>query len=116
MFKSDVHNDSDHDDDVVVAGFTLFFPYYPAFVGKPGFYVEDLFVRECYRKRGFGTMLLSCVANQAVAMGYVRLNWAVLDWNEDAIRFVKGFGARVIRRVRFCRLTGDDLDAYRTVD
>ncbi|KAK7319298.1 hypothetical protein RJT34_04017 [Clitoria ternatea] len=67
--------------DVFVIGFVLFFPNYSTFLGKPRFYVEDLFVRECYKRKGFGRMLLSEVAKQAVKMGYGRVEWVVLDWN-----------------------------------
>ena len=81
-FKS---NDKDGGSDIVVGGFVLFFPNYSTFLGKPGFYVEDLFVRECYRRKGFGKMLLSAVAAQAAKMGRGRVDWVVLDWNVNAI-------------------------------
>ncbi|GAV62510.1 Acetyltransf_1 domain-containing protein [Cephalotus follicularis] len=99
-------------DVVVVAGFVLFFPNYSTFLGKPGFYVEDLFVRECFRRKGFGTMLISAVAKQAVKMGYGRVEWVVLDWNVDAIKFYEMMGANVLQDWRICRLTGDALQAY----
>ncbi|KDP44395.1 hypothetical protein JCGZ_20075 [Jatropha curcas] len=100
-------------DDVVVAGFVLFFPNYSTFLGKPGFYVEDLFVRECYRRKGLGRMLLSAVAGQAVKMGYGRVEWVVLDWNVNAIKFYEEMGAKVLPEWRICRLTGENLEAYR---
>uniref|UniRef100_A0A2P2PLI1 N-acetyltransferase domain-containing protein n=1 Tax=Rhizophora mucronata TaxID=61149 RepID=A0A2P2PLI1_RHIMU len=102
--------------DVSVAGFVLFFPNYSTFLGKPGFYVEDLFVRECYRRKGFGRMLLTAVAVQAVKMGYGRVEWVVLDWNVNAIKFYEEMGAKVLPEWRICRLTGPDLEAYRNVD
>ncbi|PON32067.1 FkbH domain containing protein [Parasponia andersonii] len=98
--------------DVVVAGFVLFFPNYSTFLGKPGFYVEDLFVRECYRRKGFGRMLLSAVAKQAVKMGYGRVEWVVLDWNVNAIKFYEEMGAKILQEWRICRLTGEALQAY----
>uniref|UniRef100_A0A7N1A4X8 N-acetyltransferase domain-containing protein n=2 Tax=Kalanchoe fedtschenkoi TaxID=63787 RepID=A0A7N1A4X8_KALFE len=98
--------------DVVVAGFVLFFPNYSTFLSKPGFYVEDLFVRECYRRNGFGKMLLSAVAAQAVKMGYGRVELVVLDWNENAIKFYKEMGMEVLQEWRICRLAGDALRAY----
>ncbi|XP_027366603.1 probable acetyltransferase NATA1-like [Abrus precatorius] len=101
-----------HDDDVCVAGFVLFFPNYSSFLGKPGFYVEDLFVRECYRRKGLGRMLLSAVAKQAVKMGYGRVEWVVLDWNANAIRFYEEMGAKVLQEWKICRLTGEALQAY----
>lgn len=105
VFRSD-------DGEVVVAGFVLFFPNYSTFLGKPGFYVEDLFVRECYRRRGLGKMLLSAVAAQAVKMGYGRVEWVVLDWNVNAIKFYEEMGAQVLNEWRICRLTGEALQAY----
>lgn len=99
-------------DGAVVVGFVLFFPNYSTFLGKAGFYVEDLFVRECYRRRGLGRMLLSAVAKQAVKMGYGRVEWVVLDWNVNAISFYQQMGAQVLNEWRICRLTGEALDAY----
>ncbi|KVI05027.1 probable acetyltransferase NATA1-like [Cynara cardunculus var. scolymus] len=99
---------------VVVAGFVLFFPNYSTFLAKPGFYIEDLFVRESYRRKGLGKMLLSAVARQAVAMGYGRVEWVVLDWNTNAIKFYEEMGANVMQEWRVCRLTGDALQAYAT--
>jgi len=99
-------------DGVTVVGFVLFFPNYSTFLAKPGFYVEDLFVRECYRRKGFGRMLLSAVAKQAVKMGYGRVEWVVLDWNVNAIRFYEEMGADVLNEWRICRLTGEALQAY----
>lgn len=98
--------------DWVVGGFVLFFPNYSTFLAKPGFYIEDIFVRECYRRRGFGRMLLSAVAEKAVEMGFGRVEWVVLDWNENAIRFYEEMGAEVLQEWRICRLTGGALDAY----
>ncbi|KAK3030707.1 hypothetical protein RJ639_037204 [Escallonia herrerae] len=98
--------------DAVVAGFVLFFPNYSTFLAKPGFYIEDLFVRECYRRKGFGKMLLSAVAAQAARMGYGRVEWVVLDWNVNAIRFYEEMGAQVLQEWRVCRLTGEALQAY----
>ncbi|MED6152607.1 hypothetical protein PIB30_093629 [Stylosanthes scabra] len=102
--------------DISVAGFVLFFPNYSTFLAKPGFYVEDLFVRECYRRKGFGKMLLSTVAKQAVNMGYGRVEWVVLDWNVNAIKFYEEMGAKILQEWRVCRLTGDALEAYGTTD
>ncbi|XP_078427568.1 GCN5-related N-acetyltransferase 8-like [Wolffia australiana] len=95
-----------------VAGFVLFFPNFSTFLAKPGFYVEDLFVREAYRRRGFGRMLLSAVAEQAAAMGFGRVEWCVLDWNENAIKFYEEMGAEVFREWRICRLSGAALLDY----
>ncbi|KAK4259131.1 hypothetical protein QN277_005498 [Acacia crassicarpa] len=99
-------------DDVVVVGFALFVPNYSTFLGKPGFFVEDILVRECYRRKGFGKMLLTAVAKQAVEMGYGRVEWTVLDWNVNAIKFYEHMGAKVLQEWRICRLTGEALQAY----
>ncbi|OIW13256.1 hypothetical protein TanjilG_14189 [Lupinus angustifolius] len=102
--------------DTFVAGFVLFFPNYPSFLAKPGFFVEDLFVRECYRRKGFGKMLFSAVAMQAVKMGYGRVECGVLDWNANAINFFEEMGAKKLHELRICRLTGEALQAYRGTD
>lgn len=99
-------------EDVAVAGFVLFFPNYSSFLAKPGFYVEDVFVRECYRRKGLGRILLSAVAEQAVKMGHGRVEWTVLDWNVNAIRFYEEMGAEVMQEWRLCRLTGEALRVY----
>ncbi|CAI9091127.1 OLC1v1026065C1 [Oldenlandia corymbosa var. corymbosa] len=98
--------------DVVVAGFVLFFPNYSTFLAKPGFYIEDLFVREPYRKNGFGRMLFTAVAAQAARMGYGRVEWVVLDWNINAIKFYEQMGATILPDWRVCRLTGENLQAF----
>ncbi|XP_059628327.1 GCN5-related N-acetyltransferase 8-like [Cornus florida] len=103
---------SNPNDEIVVAGFVLFFPNYSTFLAKPGLYVEDLFVRECYRRKGFGKMLLSAVATQAAKMGYGRVEWVVLDWNVNAIKFYEEMGAQIHQEWRICRLTGEALQAY----
>lgn len=98
---------------VTIAGFVLFFPNYSTFLAKPGFYIEDLFVRECYRRKGLGKMLLTAVAKQAVKMGYGRVEWVVLDWNVNAINFYEQMGAKILKEWRICRLTGEALDVFR---
>ncbi|KAL8136412.1 hypothetical protein V2J09_002413 [Rumex salicifolius] len=100
------------ENDVVVAGFVLFFPNYSTFLAKPGFYIEDLFVRECFRRNGMGKMLLSAVAAQAVKIGFKRVEWVVLDWNVNAIKFYETMGAEILQEWRLCRLTGDALESY----
>ncbi|KAK9059795.1 hypothetical protein SSX86_020499 [Deinandra increscens subsp. villosa] len=110
--ESENFKSSTMEDDVIVAGFVLFFPNYSTFLAKPGFYIEDLFVRESYRRKGLGRMLLSAVAKQAVAMGYGRVEWVVLDWNLNAIRFYEEMGADVMQEWRVCRLAGEALQSY----
>ncbi|KAG6601171.1 putative acetyltransferase NATA1-like protein, partial [Cucurbita argyrosperma subsp. sororia] len=105
IFKSE-------DENVVVAGLALFFPNFPAYTGKPGLYVEAIFVRKCYRKKGFGKMLLSAVAKQAVKMDYCEVFWVVLNWNGNAIRFYEDMGAQILPERRIYRLTGDALQLH----
>src|SRR5262249_1117805 len=77
-----------------VVGFALWFTTFSTFCGKPGLYLEDLFVKPEYRGRGIGKALLAAVARQAVLEGCARLEWSVLDWNADAIGFYRALGAR----------------------
>ncbi|KAL2642118.1 hypothetical protein R1flu_009705 [Riccia fluitans] len=95
-----------------VVGFTLFFPSYAPVLAKRGIYIEDIYVREAYRRHGLGTILLKTVAQQAAKRGSGRVEWSVLDWNVNAINFYEGMGAIVLPDVRICRLTGDKLQAY----
>ncbi|HEX7081445.1 MAG TPA: GNAT family N-acetyltransferase [Gammaproteobacteria bacterium] len=88
------------------AGFVLFFRTFSTFLGRPGLYVEDLFVRPALRGRGIGKALLRRVAHLAVERGCGRLEWAVLDWNAPAIRFYERVGARPLRDWTTYRLTG----------
>jgi GNAT superfamily N-acetyltransferase len=93
----------------VPIGFAIFFQNFSTFLGKPGLYLEDLFVLPEWRRKGVGKRLLASVAALAVARGCGRFEWAVLDWNEPALRFYKGLGTRVMDDWRICRLTGDAL-------
>ena len=92
------------------AGFAVFFHNYSTFLGRPGFYVEDLFVWPQWRGRGLGRRLLAYIANLAVARRCGRLEWAVLDWNEPAIRFYNSLGARPMEEWTVYRLTGEALE------
>ncbi|MBV9659508.1 MAG: GNAT family N-acetyltransferase [Verrucomicrobia bacterium] len=97
---------ADHD---APAGFALFFHNFSTFVGKPGIYLEDLYVRPAFRGRGLGRALLTRLAQIAVERDCGRFEWAVLDWNENAIGFYKKLGARVLDDWRICRVTGEAL-------
>jgi len=92
-------------------GFALFFPNYSTFLGKAGIYLEDLFVRPGARGRGVGRALLSRLAAIALERGCGRLEWAVLDWNENAIRFYEKLGATAQSDWTTYRLTGDALSS-----
>ncbi len=97
------------DADGTPMGFALFFQNFSTFLARRGIYLEDLFVRPAFRGRGLGRALLVQLARLAAARGCGRLEWAVLDWNEDAIGFYKKLGARVMDDWRICRVTGDAL-------
>jgi GNAT superfamily N-acetyltransferase len=90
-------------------GFALFFHNYSTFLGRPGLYLEDLFVVPSHRGRGVGRLLLTHLAAIAVERRCGRMEWAVLDWNESAIGFYTRLGARLLEDWRICRLTGDAL-------
>jgi GNAT superfamily N-acetyltransferase len=91
------------------AGFALFFPNYSTFLGKPGIYLEDLFVHPEFRGNGIGKSLLARVALLAVQRGGARLDWVVLDWNDPALRFYESIGAKALGDWVHHRLSGDAL-------
>jgi GNAT superfamily N-acetyltransferase len=74
-------------------GFALFFQSYSTFVGKPGLYLEDLFVEPAARGQGIGLALMSALARIAVDRAYGRFEWSVLDWNTPALEFYRSLGA-----------------------
>ncbi len=92
-----------------VVGFALFFHNYSTFRGKPGIYLEDLFVVPEARGKGFGKALLVQLARLAVERDCARVEWAVLDWNEPSIKFYKSLGAVPMDEWTVYRLTDDAL-------
>jgi len=92
------------------AGFALFFHNFSTFLGRPGIYLEDLFVIPALRGQGIGQVLLSHLARLAVERGCGRLEWWVLDWNEPAIRFYERLGAQAMDEWTVFRLSGDRLE------
>ena len=90
-------------------GFALFFHNFSTFLGRPGIYLEDLFVLPELRGHGIGRMLLTHLARLAVERGCGRLEWAVLDWNRDAIGFYERIGAQPNSEWTVYRLTGEAL-------
>lgn len=99
------------DDGGRVVGYTIFFPIFSTFRASVGLHIEDIFVRAEHRRRGWGRKLLAAVAQLARARGYDRLQWDVLDWNEPAIRFYEGLGARPLAEWTIYRLEGEALEA-----
>jgi GNAT superfamily N-acetyltransferase len=95
-----------------VVAFALFFANFSTFLGKPGLYLEDLYVQPAHRGTGLGKALLAHLAGLAVERGCGRFEWSVLDWNAHAIRFYEGLGATVLPDWRICRLTGERLQAF----
>jgi GNAT superfamily N-acetyltransferase len=93
----------------VPVGFALFFHSYSTFLGRPGLYLEDLYVRPAARGRRVGLRLLAWLAQTAVERGCGRLEWAVLDWNEPAIGFYQKLGAVVKDEWKIFRVTGTAL-------
>lgn len=92
-----------------VVGFALFFHNYSTFRGKPGIYLEDLFVFPESRGRGHGKALLREIARLAVERDCARVEWSVLDWNEPSIRFYESLGAAPMDEWTAYRLTGESL-------
>jgi len=91
------------------AGFALYFQSFSTFVGRPGLYLEDLFVKPEWRKQGLGRMLLARLAHIAVERGYGRMEWSVLNWNEMALRVYRAAGARPLSDWTVYRLSGAEL-------
>jgi GNAT superfamily N-acetyltransferase len=91
------------------AGYALFFQTFSTFLGVPGMYLEDIFVRPGFRRYGLGRMLLARLAQIAVERGYGRVEWTVLDWNTPSIEFYKVLGAKPMDEWTLFRLTGESL-------
>jgi GNAT superfamily N-acetyltransferase len=91
-------------------GFALFFHSFSTFIGKPGIYLEDLYVRPEARGLGIGKRLLAGLARTALERGCARLEWAVLDWNEPSIGFYRSLGAVALDEWTTYRLAGDALE------
>jgi GNAT superfamily N-acetyltransferase len=97
--------------DAEPVGFAVFFHNFSTFLGRPGMYLEDLFVQPAWRKQGLGRLLIAHVAKIAVERECGRMEWAVLDWNEPAIQFYRNLGARGMHEWTVFRLTGPELHA-----
>ncbi|MBW1895039.1 MAG: GNAT family N-acetyltransferase [Deltaproteobacteria bacterium] len=94
----------------VPVAFAVFFHNYSTFLGKPGLYLEDLFVKPEMRGKGFGKVMLSYLAHLARERGCGRFEWWVLDWNEPAIKFYNSIGAKPMDEWTVQRVDGESLD------
>jgi GNAT superfamily N-acetyltransferase len=97
------------EEDTKPAGFAFYFFDYSTWIGRPGIYLEDIFVYPEFRGRGIGKALLQRVAAIAVEKGCARLKWEVLDWNTPAIEFYSAMGATLMEEWRTMRVTGEEL-------
>jgi len=92
-----------------LVGFAVWFINFSTFSGRPGIYLEDLFVRPAYRGKGLGKALLVHLARTCIDNDWSRLQWSVLDWNTPSIDFYKSLGAVLMDEWTVCRVTGDAL-------
>ncbi|MBE6930163.1 MAG: GNAT family N-acetyltransferase [Ruminococcaceae bacterium] len=99
------------EEDGVGVGYALYFYNFSTFLGRAGIYLEDLYVRPAYRKRGYGKALLRRLAQIAQAEGCGRLEWSCLDWNQPSIDFYLSLNAKPMDGWTVYRLTGDTLKA-----
>jgi GNAT superfamily N-acetyltransferase len=95
--------------DEFAVGFALFFHNYSTFLGRPGLYLEDLFIEPAYRGRGYGKALMIHLAKLAVERGCGRFEWSVLDWNQPSIDFYRTLGAVGMDEWKLQRVTGEAL-------
>ncbi|HUX10641.1 MAG TPA: GNAT family N-acetyltransferase [Terriglobia bacterium] len=91
------------------AGFALFFYNYSTWLGRPGLYLEDLFVRPELRGKGIGKALLTHLAKTAVEEGCGRFEWQVLNWNTPALEFYRSLGAHILEEWSTMRISGEPL-------
>jgi len=94
-----------------VAGYAVFFEFYSTFQARAGLFVDDIFVRPQFRKKGIGRALLAHVARIAWQEGYFCMRWEVLDWNTPAIEFYKRLGAEFLDEWKAVMLIGDALES-----
>lgn len=96
-------------EDGEVVCFALFFHNFSTFLTRKGLYLEDLYVRQAHRGKGYGKRMLAHLAQLAVERNCGRFEWSVLDWNENAINLYKSMGAEVMPDWRICRVAGPAL-------
>lgn len=93
-------------------GYALYFHNFSTFTGRPGIYLEDLYVQPAHRGRGFGKCLLAYLAKLAVDNNFTRVEWSVLDWNEPSIQFYRSIGAQPLDEWTVQRLDGEALSRF----
>ena len=91
-------------------GNAIWFLNFSTFTGRPGIYLEDIFVRPAFRGRGIGKGLMVHLAKRCITEGWTRFEWAVLDWNTPSIDFYKSIGAELKDQWTICRVSGDALN------
>jgi GNAT superfamily N-acetyltransferase len=89
--------------------YSVTFHNFSTFLGRKGMYLEDLYVRQSERRKGYGRAMLLHIAKLAKERGCGRFEWTVLDWNTPAIRFYEGLGASILHEWKLVRVTGDAL-------
>lgn len=95
-----------------IVGIAIWFLNYSTWLGKAGLYLEDLFVKPEFRKRGIGLELMKTLARICIERGYERFQWWVLDWNEPSINFYKSIGAEAMDEWTVYRLSGSALKSF----
>jgi len=94
------------------AGYAIYYRTFSTFVGRPGIYLEDIYVRPEFRNRGLGRAMLEAVAKVSVEQGGGRLEWNALDWNENALRFYRSLGASVRDEWVLLRMNRGDVQKF----
>ncbi|KAK4544487.1 hypothetical protein LTR36_004058 [Oleoguttula mirabilis] len=100
----------DGDQSQAVAGMAMYFNNYSTWRAKPGVYLEDLFVRPQYRKRGYGKMLIQALAQEVLKIDGARLEWCCLRWNEPSLQFYDSLGAKQMTDWVSLRVDGKELE------
>ncbi|XP_059287972.1 tyramine N-feruloyltransferase 4/11-like [Lycium ferocissimum] len=113
-FKDDESDEFkvDHNGDIFIAGYILYYPCFSSFYEKPVFNFENLYVRECYRGKKLGKWMFSAMAFEATRTGISAINWYTSEWNKSAVEFYTNLGAKVCDDFRMLTLTGKGLEAF----
>ena len=109
LFERHAANAIIAEEDGKAIGFALYFYNFSTFLGKPGLYIEDVFILPEYRGKGYGTQIFRHLANVALEEGCGRMEWICLDWNEPSLRFCRNMGAVPMDEWTVQRLTEDKL-------